>query len=678
MPSRRHQERTPTRPPPVAPQRPAAPPPWLQAGNAAVSRLLARQPAPAVQDVSFKDLWERFIPLATASSPQAKTFLPQLVAALEDDAVVTHGDRLLTYLLDHGESALARRALEKIEAEYRKRQLRFHLKQNKALEKGAPGPDALPASGFAATHVDGWITRGRDAARAGDHALAQALLSRAYLYLQMQAERAGPTAPATEHEADATRAFRYASVSNIYEQMRVVLRVYPQLERELAANDPKKAAQAREAGATLRQTLRSDLVTGAEGMIADVSRVTTARGEAIRIRGERGETDVTALPGLPIPGEIGANSYQAKPMEEIHAALEGQVDLLDDLLAEPGVRKAFPKGEIDMTKRADRLKVWKAIYDARKGGGGTLRALMDTIGRYLKAFTVHTDYNIRDFGAQNYVQAEETGGLPVDLAGRAERDCGVYALTVASELSQTAKAEGLALDFQLVTTLDHAMLVIKEASGTFYIVSNQTITPPLTGDVALELGKIAGGIRGRRVSVMPAMTFDLGSSMGGGGRAQYSDASAWTTYKQAQFGLGKPGEDKEPLYKQYYDDQAELENLTGFLEIALLARRPKGTDEGSWLAAQATKLRPAYARAAFLWQQWGTRHAWRPDSAAHGLTLGTGPLTLARYGKMILRRQALKQALDPLDVNTLAVCDAIPPMHQELDAYRAKGTPPDF
>jgi hypothetical protein len=647
---------------------------WLQthAGNAAVSRMLALHRAPA-PTLSFREQWERFIPLAVSRSPEVPAVVRRLCAAMEGEDAVSYGTRLVQYALDFGQREVAREVLERMETEYRKRQMRFALKESGAKVTGS---DDLPAPGFV-NPVDSFIDLGRKAARAGDHVLARELLTRAYLFLQMQLERAGPRGATDEH-ADLTRMLRYPSLTHAYDQMRAVLGLYPALVRELAG-DPAAAAKAKQAGAELRAAIERDFVlTGAEAMIADVSKVDTAAGPALRIHGSTGETDVTQLPGLPSPAEVGSNAYQFKPMEDVHAALEGQIDLVEDLLREPAVVKAFPRGDMDMTKRGDRVKVWKAIYEARKGSGGDLRALMEMIGRCLKAFTVHTEYNIRDFGAKNYVQSEEEGEMARDLAGRAERDCGVYALTVASELSQTAKAESLKLDFELVTTLDHAMLVIKEASGTFYIVSNDTVSAPLTGDVAFELGKIAAGIRGRPVSVMPAMSFDLGSSVGGGGRPQFTDASAWTKYKQAQFGLGGPGDDKEPLYQQYYADQAELERLTGQLEAALQVRRPAGTDEGVWLAQRADALRQSYARLAFLWQQWGTGYAWKPGSAPHGMTLGTGPLTLARYGKMILRRQLLGQPLDQLDQNVLQVCDAIPPMHDQLEAYRAKGMPAEF
>lgn len=101
-------------------------------------------------------------------------------------------------------------------------------------------------------------------------------------------------------------------------------------------------------------------------------------------------------------------------------------------------------------------------------------------------------------------------------------------------------------------------------------------------------------------------------------------------------------------------------------------------NEREWLTRRATALQPSHGRLAFLWQQWGTRHAWKPGSAVAGMTLGAGPMTLSRYGNLILRRELLGDAPTDLDVNVLKVCDAIPPMHSELDTYRNAGRPPAF
>src|SRR6185503_9820227 len=221
-------------------------------------------------------------------SPDLRDLLPRMVAALDGEAAVTHGSQFVQYLVDNGETQLARDALEIIEREYRKRQLRFQLEESEAVKRGQAGAKDLPGPGLFANPVDGFVDRGRAAARAGDHGLAHDLLTRAYLFLQMQLERAGPEIG--EHP-EATRIMRHPSLSRVYDQMRAILGVYPALERELAgAGNAAAAAEARRHGLKLREVIRSDfLLAGAEAMIADVSQVTTARGPALRIHGGKGE-----------------------------------------------------------------------------------------------------------------------------------------------------------------------------------------------------------------------------------------------------------------------------------------------------------------------------------------------------------------------------------------------------
>ena len=89
---------------------------------------------------------------------------------------------------------------------------------------------------------------------------------------------------------------------------------------------------------------------------------------------------------------------------------------------------------------------------------------MQLIGRYLRAFTIHTQYNIRDWGA-SYLDSPEA----TDLAGRAERDCGVYAFTVAYEVYRTARSARPRLDlvFQLVALPEHVALGEIEKENVF-------------------------------------------------------------------------------------------------------------------------------------------------------------------------------------------------------------------
>ncbi len=140
-------------------------------------------------------------------------------------------------------------------------------------------------------------------------------------------------------------------------------------------------------------TVQRHVVAEAEAMIADVTPVNTPQGSALRIHGDRGQTDVTQLPGQDPPKEI-ADAYQTSTMADVHAALGAQVDLTNDLLAMPGVRRAFPRGTFDLTRMADRLKVWKAVFLAPPSGADGLSAVMAMIGRFLKAYTVHTEYNM--------------------------------------------------------------------------------------------------------------------------------------------------------------------------------------------------------------------------------------------------------------------------------------------
>ena len=672
------------------------------AGNAAVTSLLQtapniqRQPnpnpvTPAAGTSRFEELWTQYEERRRLGQASADALLPALADALTIDDAVTRGPKLVKILLDRGQRSLVPAVLATTEAALRLRQNRWYLRQTGAVTGAGGGPDDLPRPGIvgpelATTDVDDLLGAGTAAARAGDVDLAEDVLTRVYLLLQMQLEREGPRSPSAggsdkvaKAQAQASRKLRYTVVAGIYDRMRMVLATYTALAAERASTgDPAGAAKARTAGARLRQRLADDYVLeAAEGMIADVSPEHTRQGDVLRIHGARGQTDVTQLPGQEAPKEVAADAYQAKPMTDLHQALAGQVDLMDGLLRIPSVRAAFPKKDPDLTRMSDRVTAWRAVFDASKNGpGGGLPAVLTMVGRFLKAYTVHTDYNIRDFGAESYVKAEEKDNLPTDLAGRLERDCGVYALTVAAEVAATARAGGLDLDFELVTTLDHAMLVIKRPGGEFFVVSNDEIKGPHTGDVAKAVGGFVGA--GRMVGVMPAMSFDLGSVSGRSGTTAYSDERAWASYKKAQFGLGGPRDDKNALYQEFYDNQREIERLTVDLVVALGAKRPTKTSERDFLAAMSKAMRPTYARLAFLWEQWGTQRLWTKEAAKHGMTLISGPTVLAQVAMMITRMDRIGLTLDGLDHNVINVCRANPVLAPLLQGYIAKGIPPLF
>ena len=290
---------------------------------------------------------------------------------------------------------------------------------------------------------------------------------------------------------------------------------------------------------------------------------TDAQGrDALRIFGSNNVTvDVTQLPGLPPPREVGgasaknAMTYQWSTSEETTKALAAQTVLLDELHQEPKIEGGVGQWrDIDMNDTNTRLRIWSIMFDvyAQKSGNG-LPDLMALIGRYLAAYTVHTGYNVPDFG-ESYLDKNE-GTMPSDLAGRLERDCGVYALTVAYEVYRTAHGVKLPVTFRIWTTPDHASLVIRDdRARQFYVVNNNQVSvargfDPANPDAAIrgEVAKAYAPIRGHTFTVSPAMDVELGSTAltDAQFRAQawsrYQLAAGWTVEKFPAYQGHQPG-----------------------------------------------------------------------------------------------------------------------------------------
>ena len=99
-----------------------------------------------------------------------------------------------------------------------------------------------------------------------------------------------------------------------------------------------------------------------------------------------------------------------------------------------------------------------------------LSSTIDVLKTYLQAFTIHTPYNIDDFG-QDYLSKT----FPRALTGQLIHDCGVYALRVAYALSLVRTQ--LDLDFRAIVLPAHVGLIIsfKNQSHPIYIVHNDEI-----------------------------------------------------------------------------------------------------------------------------------------------------------------------------------------------------------
>jgi hypothetical protein len=150
--------------------------------------------------------------------------------------------------------------------------------------------------------------------------------------------------------------------------------------------------------------------------------------------------------------------------------------------------------------------------------------------------------------------------MPEDLAGRLERDCGVYAISVAWDLFKTAKSSGgkLALTFRLATFLDHVTLIISDGRDA-YLVNNDQIAlvpiafagdcpplkenepgaaenpgpfcaPPASVDLEKEVAKQYSSLRNLPYLVTPVVYQELGKT--GNPEKAFHD-TIWERYKQS-------------------------------------------------------------------------------------------------------------------------------------------------
>lgn len=351
------------------------------------------------------------------------------------------------------------------------------------------------------------------AARAGDHAAAFTLFEHAHLFFTYQILQLTEQRSKSLEEGRGSwpvGTIYYRDAQHVYDKLRGIYGFYLQLEKEARdAGDQKKAAEMIAKSKELRAELLKNWSGAGQSIIAEVTPVETPRGPGLTLHGaNNAETDLTALPGLKPPEEVG-NNLQWQDLDKIQEALGQQADFLAEIARVPEVQKAFKGKTPDMTDLNQRLMVWKAMFDVfQKSGSPALAQLMGLIGRYLKAFTKHTEYNVRDWGT-SYIDSK----MPTDLAGRAEQDCGVYALTVAWEtfktISQTNKSGSV--KFKLIAMLDHVTLVIEDQSE-FFLVNNDEVTGPHKGDAREKVGQIWAKLRGRVFTAGPAAEVAVGST----------------------------------------------------------------------------------------------------------------------------------------------------------------------
>jgi len=478
--------------------------------------VLSRQPAAAPKQ-RWKELFPQFQAAQTSNPATATTLAEQLASAPRDDEDLRfQGLDVIAWLHSHGKTEEAVILLFDLRA-----LLAFDVGQGQKLPNWVGADQTLNFSRLTGTGTLSGATpqqpidprvlidAGKSAGAAGQHREALQFLGSANEILSLyalQVTRGGHS------NAYAFREGRYAELSTIYNALRDIYQVYPQLEREARAAGKEKRADALHArGEELRHATLKQFAGVGEAQVAETDFVSRRTGAAYVLVGANKETtELTQLPGLSAPNELDSG-VRVQDLSEIQTALMKQADVQEELRAEPEIAKAFPKGPIDLNDNTTRQNVWTIMFGVYKDrdGDGALASLMSLIGRYLKAYTVHTTYNVRDFGT-SYLQSN----FPTDLAGRAVRDCGVYALMVAWDVYLTAKAAGSAMDltFSLAIMLDHVILLIEDNKNkATYIVSNDKITRAESADAAKETARAYASERNLEYLVSPEIDVPLGS-----------------------------------------------------------------------------------------------------------------------------------------------------------------------
>jgi Domain of unknown function (DUF4157) len=678
----------------------------------------------------WAEAWKEFYNLTGSAvaipSPRSALVARELITNIGSAAIpdkVAHGPDLIAWLLANNMADEATR----ISGDVRDAWLI-------AKVTATPGSRALPPINalFGAalgSPLDALVTQGQALAGAGQDDRAIEILGSAYQLLQFQLVEQGParerdtqsqamTNPATGLAA-LTRLSVYGGGQHNYDQMRKILGTYDELARRArAAGKTAEAARLSAQSAKLRAAIATSYgLRGEEMMTAEVQDVTNAQGrDALRIFGANDvNVDVTQLPGLPPPREVGGASaknaitYQWSTSEETTKALAAQTVFLDELHQEPKIEAAFGNRDVDMNDTNTRLRIWSIMFDvyAQKSGNG-LPDLMALIGRYLAAYTVHTGYNVPDFG-ESYLDKNE-GTMPSDLAGRLERDCGVYALTVAYEVYRTARGVKLPVTFRVWTTPDHASLVIRDdRAHQFYVVNNNQVSvargfDPANPNAVIrgEVAKAYAPIRGHTFTVSPAMDVEIGSTAltDAQFRAQawsrYQLAAGWTVEQFPTYQGHQPGEDSFYAYQadaslQFAQIDASLANLSRDLRAAPSNDQLAIFNGGRPGRPGIADIRAALQQAQTMFDQLGPR---APQSVTPGpdqvqrlntltamgasqfLRASPGAHPVARLGMALLRFQAVGGQLTASDLSFLSYCDRL--FGGDMNAYRAAGSTATF
>lgn len=694
--------------------------------------VLQRDPLPeqAAPTRTYDQVWREFQQQRMQrQSQQAIALVPDILRLMSGTAARDHAIELALWLMDEGQWPLAQQALQRVEDYWR---VSFH-----------PTEPVFPLVYSLFSDPATLVERAAVDARAGRHERAFRLMGLAALFAQMQlnltsrsreaeqyvdeervkwfrnrAEEA-PTEPQRliqeraamrfgQFSGSLGRVFAYSDLGRCMELLRAVLGLYPRLEREAtAANDTAAAATYHRLAGDFRQELTRRYLLPTERTITLESSQTEAPrgGIGYTVHGVNDREEiVTPMPGTRTPEEIGFYPSYVSDMEHLVSAIAGQEELLTELYNTPEFRAAFGNRRVDLNQLATRVRVWELMYQvyARTRGAAAFEALVRLMERYLRSYTAHTEYNIRDFGV-SYLSTT----FPEDLLGRTVRDCGAYALTVAYEIYRVARSASprLPISLTLYTMPEHVALVIEHrGENRHYIVNNDQIMGPYQGDILPNVARAYQAAFGRPFGVAPTVGVTLPGpeaterEFRGTAWTRYQASTAWGLETEPPTGpedVRSEDERAEATYRRYNDSQRLFnQGATGLqaaldtLRAELAGLRPDAERER--LDTQLARLTVGVGALITIFAAYGPGariavpsvavQRQLPARAGYLYTLPPGvtvhPLT--RFGRALLRLSAIGGTLTPDQQQIIDRLDAIADFHRDLDAYRAAGMGPSF
>jgi len=643
---------------------------------------------------TFFQVWQEFADyLRLSRNNQALRLVPTLINLMSDRDAVQYGIDLAFWLINQQEPLLAQQVLQKLEASWR-----VNLEAS----------DIELISGIDSSHQ--LIERAKQEARANHHELSFRLFGLAFLLIQIRLQEysnetirflqwLGSSINPHTHLPDS-----YRALGESITRIREIIDFYPSLERDaLIHGNYSLANNYYSSGLRLIEELRTNyILPNAQVIVLEASETQTPRGRGFIIHGAQGRQEiVTPLPGQ-TPRDFGHFNVFRVTSSSLLETLFGQQEFLRDLYRNPEIVREFGNQTINMNDLASRLRVWHTMYRIYQTQfpDTAFQLLLQLIERYLMSFTVHTEYNIRDFGP-DYIGTE----FPEDLLGRAVRDCGVYALTVAYEVYRTVRntSPSPQVDFQLYSMLDHVMLeIIDRSQDAHYVVTNNQILGPRSGgDAGYLVARTYAEHTGHQYIVSPAVRLGLGSTSMDERNfrtfiwQRYQASRGWHLHPQVSHSGSERQTERqrfEASYQTYfmaadvYDQTSrllteQLDRLQG--QIQIQGRDlPDLSQRLLSLTESGRSLRTIYDYYGFnLRQSVGIRE--RYLTLIRPFYLTSSPIAregqgspLARLGMALLYFESLP--LNTEQQNLLRWMDTVPRLRSNLNAYRNLGRPPNF